>query len=409
MTVGGTEISNGQLLSVPYSLSVKGMTYDPATGYIGIGNTTPSYKLDVNGEIHAGVDGGACFRVGNDATINDINFQNHIGIYGAYDPTVGSLKLGSGGPVLSGKSGFLGIGTTNPGSYIDVIGGANFTRLNLESSSTTLGPELRLNATGTGGSDWRIWSSQASNPSGAGNLEFWRSGTGTVMTMKANGRVGIGMLDPTNKLDVNGGGTFRGDLFIYAGSTDQNLKIGPGSCRSIGYAQNWATNCLYINGWGDWTGGVSIGHYNMATEQSNLYVNGEVWARGSGYWNQSDERLKTNISTIDNALGIVKQLRGVTYNWKSDGKPSFGFVAQELEAAFPMAVSQAPGADFKSVNYGLMVAVVAQAVKELNAKVEKLEKENGQLRAENHDLNTLRAEVDALKSMITAGKATGNK
>lgn len=50
---------------------------------------------------------GRMLNVGDDAALYDINVANTMGIYGQSDSTVGGLKLGSGGPTLSGASGAL--------------------------------------------------------------------------------------------------------------------------------------------------------------------------------------------------------------------------------------------------------------------------------------------------------------
>ena len=83
----------------------------------------------------------------------------------------------------------------------------------------------------------------------------------------------------------------------------------------------------------------------------------------------SDETLKTNINTINNALDIVNDLRGVSFDWKETGKPSFGVIAQELEQVLPALVSDT---DPKTVNYNGIIGVLIEAVKELKAEVDDL-------------------------------------
>jgi hypothetical protein len=56
------------------------------------------------------------FRGGDDAELWDINVTNTVGIYGQQDQGVASIKLGSGGGTISGRSGSIGIGTTTPNS-----------------------------------------------------------------------------------------------------------------------------------------------------------------------------------------------------------------------------------------------------------------------------------------------------
>ena len=86
----------------------------------------------------------------------------------------------------------------------------------------------------------------------------------------------------------------------------------------------------------------------------------------------SDERLKDNIKTIENGLDKVEQLRGVTYT--RDGKESIGVIAQEVEKIFPEIVLTADDEmGTKSVDYGKLTSVLIEAVKELSAKVKELE------------------------------------
>ena len=87
----------------------------------------------------------------------------------------------------------------------------------------------------------------------------------------------------------------------------------------------------------------------------------------------SDESLKTNIQTIDNALDRVEAVRGVTFDRIEDGSTSTGVVAQELLAVLPEAVhTDAEGVH--SVAYGNITGLLIEAVKELSAEVKELKK-----------------------------------
>lgn len=80
----------------------------------------------------------------------------------------------------------------------------------------------------------------------------------------------------------------------------------------------------------------------------------------------SDENLKTNVHTVENALDIVEKLRGVSFDWKENNKSSYGVIAQELEKVLPELVT---GTDQKSVNYNGIIGVLIEAIKELSNKV----------------------------------------
>ena len=91
----------------------------------------------------------------------------------------------------------------------------------------------------------------------------------------------------------------------------------------------------------------------------------------------SDERLKTEIETINDALNKVCQMRGVSFKrTDDDGHTSVGVIAQEIEKILPEVVREDKSEDkIKSVAYGNIVGVLIEAIKELKNEIEELKKE----------------------------------
>ena len=86
----------------------------------------------------------------------------------------------------------------------------------------------------------------------------------------------------------------------------------------------------------------------------------------------SDSRLKTEIHTIKNPLEKVDRLRGVTFKWLHTDKPSSGVIAQEVQEVFPELVecTTHEGKEVLSVDYGKLVGVLIESIKELKAEFE---------------------------------------
>jgi hypothetical protein len=85
--------------------------------------------------------------------------------------------------------------------------------------------------------------------------------------------------------------------------------------------------------------------------------------------------VKTNITTIANPLSKLHQLNGVYYNLKNQppsstslgatgGDVHVGFIAQEVQLVLPEVVVE--GGEFLSIKYADMVALLIEAVKELD-------------------------------------------
>ena len=110
------------------------------------------------------------------------------------------------------------------------------------------------------------------------------------------------------------------------------------------------------------------------SDAGHLICNGNITAFGS----TSDIKLKENIEVIPDALDKVKQLKGITFNYKKDGKVSTGLIAQDLEKVLPEVVYEVSDIDndeekHLAVRYGNTVGLLVEAIKELSAKIEKLE------------------------------------
>ena len=87
----------------------------------------------------------------------------------------------------------------------------------------------------------------------------------------------------------------------------------------------------------------------------------------------SDEKLKKDIVTIDTTTTLNKllQLRPVTYHWKGEGETTqthTGFIAQEVEQVFPEFVST-DSQGRKSVAYSNFIPAMVSAIQQLNTKV----------------------------------------
>ncbi len=123
---------------------------------------------------------------------------------------------------------------------------------------------------------------------------------------------------------------------------------------------------------------VNNGEEMRLEADGDLHVDGDVIAFSTTI---SDATLKYDINPIDHALDKVAQLTGVTYKYLKDGMESAGLLAQDVEKVMPCAVTERSlplhtGNDekYKTLNYDNLHALLIESIKELTAKVEKLEK-----------------------------------
>ena len=167
-------------------------------------------------------------------------------------------------------------------------------------------------------------------------------------------------------LGVDTTGNYMSDLTQGTGVTISHTP-GEGSNATISIAQAVAT-----------TSDVQFGSLGVGGAASG--VSGEIraWGDITAFYS-SDERLKSNIQPIGEALTKVNQISGNVYDWKegfenihSHTGTDIGVIAQEIEKVLPYAVIDRDNG-YKAVNYEKIVPLLIEAIKELSSKIDRLE------------------------------------
>lgn len=180
-----------------------------------------------------------------------------------------------------------------------------------------------------------------------------------------------------NKFSIEGG-TVRGNVrFLRDGNTSPNQWIGGGN----GDGATSTTNNLKLVSWYGIGLSPSIeGQAVPAGEYSHWFNtrNGDMGMRGSltaagNISAYSDERLKSDIETITDAMEMVTQMRGVRFTM--NGTTNIGVIAQEIKKVAPEVVHEGDDEEKTlSVSYGNIVGVLIEAIKELKAEVNEMKR-----------------------------------
>ena len=108
-----------------------------------------------------------------------------------------------------------------------------------------------------------------------------------------------------------------------------------------------------------------------------LDVSGSIRASGTVV-QSSDIRLKENIKNIGNASDKLERISGVYFNWRDSKKAAVGVIAQEVQEVLPEVVSE-DNKGYLNVDYGGIVPLLIETVKEQKSTIENLEKRISQL------------------------------
>ena len=177
-------------------------------------------------------------------------------------------------------------------------------------------------------------------------------------------------LSTSGTLGVTGTATFSGGANV-TGAMYATGNIGLDSTDFISFTDNTRMD-VPINGSNEF----------RFESDGDFHADGDIIAYSTT--TASDEKLKTGIHTVTNAIDKVSNLKGVEFTWKKDGKRSAGVIAQNVEQVLPEAVKEVKGLDtsedYKAVNYSALHALYIEAIKELKDIVDEQAKEIQELK-----------------------------
>jgi hypothetical protein len=370
-----TNGTNGGFGGISYNNSGQYMQFEAnssewmrlnASGNFSIGNTNDTYKLDVtgtgrfSGDVTLGGSGNPTLNItGSAGAYTSLFYMNAAGGGGSKifaNGGTNTLYLGTNNVerLAITSTGNVGIGTSSPAGALQVAGdiylGTYHTTNKLAIGADT-NQYLRYN-TGLDGVEL----------SGYSGVMFSTLGGTERMRINSTGNVIIGGTGDTGNAALTlrpvNGATYA-QLSIVANNTSGS---NPGvylECPGVvggGMYVDRNTSTLRV-----WQAG--------STNGVQLTNNATSWG------SFSDERLKTDLVTIDNAINKLLSIRAVTGRYKTDkeGVSRSFIIAQDVQKVFPEAVDVLEDEiGTLSLRYTDLVPILIKAIQELKAEIDEL-------------------------------------
>src|SRR3989344_101039 len=367
----------------------KGLFIEKSGGNVGIGTTSPGYKLDVQGA------GGVLNVKRTSGSTMAALFEYDAasgGLLGLKNTATGDQYHFSVTPdfvisesavadrfTIKKTSGNVGIGTTSPGSKLEVSGASPV----LTIRPTGVGEMSRirfLNSAGAVIGDFAVDT--------GGNMAITHTlqdasitfttkdaiGQSERMRITGSGNVGIGTTSPNRLLQVRSSNPEIS--LINTNNHEWIMTQGiAGVTNDFQLYESGGAGQFVIKTGGNVGIGTTIPPYKKK-------VAGD--AHATSFPTSSDIRLKKNITQIANVLDKLEKIHGVKFEWNEKYKQlgratngtQIGIIAQDVEKEFPELVTTWGNESYRAVDYGRFSAVLLEAVKEQQNEIDELKAQN---------------------------------
>jgi len=376
-----------------------------ATGNLGIGTTSPTQKLHLNG-------GNLLIQNSSSPTmtLNTGTYSADLGVTTiagglSSSSAVGDVVLrsaagnvllqsGTGAAAMTiATSNKVGIGTTSPVQALDVNGSASITGNILfpnQVNSTTRGIFGTVAATDS----WSIYSYADSDDAGQMIIETANDGDEPIIFRQ------IQAGNPLERMRISQYGRLCVRTTDESAQTDlvigQNGLSIVGIAQRGGYAKSYAKmNCA--------NGGVQFGIYGSLNADGWKYF---TYDGDSNIDFASDVRLKKDIVDVEPVLERMMQVQFRRFHWKDNTDPNaklqLGVIAQELQPLFPDLVTKGSDPEgYLSVGYGDFATIACKSLQEYktsnDANVEEIQVLIDQKTA---DIRHLQSQNEALQGQL---------
>jgi hypothetical protein len=384
---------------------------------VGIGTTSPSTLLHIEGSSAGYLQTIKNTTAGGDylqmlAETGDAVFQFESGGTGG-EATLNMYRDGTQYVKISADAGVdnyfnnganVGIGTTSPGSKLQVAGEIRAADGNKGTPSYTFTSD-----TNTG-----MYSDTANvidfTAGGTKSLSVTTSGAtvyGSAL-MPSNVAILLQNQNNNNQFYIRNSGVSDATFQVGQGAPGSNVRFFINGSGNVGIGNTASTASVKLevtgntllknsNGVGDLYLGnyATANHFRFHTNNANTYFDmncGDIyWRQGTSTRYQffpstanmtvqgtitqnSDVRIKENVVEISDCISKVQAMRGVYYN-RTDFNTEVtkvGVIAQEVEAVLPELVLDSPETGLKSVAYSELTSVLINAIKEQQEIIEDL-------------------------------------
>ena len=192
------------------------------------------------------------------------------------------------------------------------------------------------------------------------------------------------------------------------------------ACSAAGYKIHNATaigahamvkvsNALVLGSVAGVNGAKATTMVGIGTNKPNLLTLGQGFGPSiaDGWTTYSSRRWKTNIQPLHNALAMVEQLRGVSYDLKDSGKHEIGVIAEEVGEVVPEVVSyEENGKDARGVDYSRLTALLIEATKQQQVLIRK---QQAQIKVQQTLITRLASQVTAIQTSLKTSGRTGGE